>query len=201
MMNQDMPSLYTINNKYRSDKGFGHNYIEFYDSLFEPLREEPLHLLEIGVLFGSSLKLWHDYFINAQIYGIDDFSQTNGHQYYNFQPIRPDEIKKDLASFKNITLLNFDCTNQQDIVKYLHNLKFDIIIDDANHDLVQQQENYTNYHSFLNDGGVYICEDVSDPTIARHLISHFQKITPSKTVSLHEFNVHTRLDDRLVVVR
>ena len=63
-----MLQLKEINNKYKSDKGFGHNYIDFYESIFNPIKENELNLLEIGVLFGNSLKLWSDYFINSKIY-------------------------------------------------------------------------------------------------------------------------------------
>lgn len=196
-----MLQLKEINNKYKSDKGFGHNYIDFYESIFNPIKENELNILEIGVLFGNSLKLWSDYFINSKIYGIDDFSQPNGHEYYNFKPVLSEDVARDLENFERVKLLIFDCVNKTKIKENLDNSKFDIIIDDANHDLNQQKENYTNYHPYLTENGIYICEDISSSQNAHELKKHIQSISPDKNVEIHEFNVQSRVDDRIILVK
>jgi hypothetical protein len=196
-----MNQLKEINNIYRSDKGFGHNYIDFYESIFSPLKEKKLNILEIGVLFGNSLKLWNDYFINSKIYGIDDFSQPDGHQYYNFKPIVAKEVEEDLRIFERIKLLVFDCTDKIEIEENLKSLKFDIIIDDANHDLSQQKTNYSNYNQFLNEDGLYICEDIGSTQNAVELEYYIRNISPEKNVTIHEFNTEFRADDRILLVK
>jgi hypothetical protein len=196
-----MTQLKEINNKYKSDKGFGHNYIDFYESIFSPLKEKQLNILEIGVLFGNSLKLWSDYFINSKIYGIDDFSQPDGHQYYNFKPVLSKDVEEDLKSFERVKLLIFDCVNVYKIKENLKDIKFDIIIDDANHDLPQQKANYINYHSFLNEDGIYICEDISNTQYAYDLGYYIQNISPNKDVTIYEFNTQFRADDRILLVK
>src|SRR5262245_6318262 len=47
-------------------------YLGVYETLFAPLREKPITLLEIGVQNGGSLEIWGEYFRNATaIVGVD----------------------------------------------------------------------------------------------------------------------------------
>jgi hypothetical protein len=46
-------------------------YIPVYERLLEPMRREPLALLELGVKDGGSIKAWEAYFPLARIAGID----------------------------------------------------------------------------------------------------------------------------------
>ena len=48
-----------------------HKYTDLYASLFEPLRSSVLNFTEIGVSAGQSLLVWHDFFFNAHIFGVD----------------------------------------------------------------------------------------------------------------------------------
>lgn len=195
-----MPNLKEINEIHRTDKGFGHNYIDFYETVFNPLKNEPLNILEIGVLFGNSLKLWNDYFINSHIFGVDNFSQPDGHLYYNYKPVIADEVKEALKSYNRIKLLIFDCVDKEKINENLNNLKFDIIIDDANHDLNQQKQNYLNYHPFLTEKGIFICEDITSVEAARSLGNFIHEISPDKKIHIHQFNIKEREDDRILIV-
>lgn len=195
-----MKTLLEINELYKSDKGTVHSYLNFYESKFSSLRDKPINLLEIGVLFGNSLKLWHDYFPNGLIYGVDDFSQKDGHSYYNFKPVVGEEVKNSLSDYKRVQLLNFNCEDVNQINNHFFNLKFDIIIDDACHSEEQQLINYTNYSKFLTENGIYICEDIQKETKSDNLITHFKKITPNKNVAFYNFQIETREDDRLIFV-
>ena len=44
------------------------NAVPMYENFFSDIRDTALNVLEIGVCDGGSIKLWHDYFPNAQIY-------------------------------------------------------------------------------------------------------------------------------------
>src|SRR5215469_6200011 len=46
----------------------GHNYTPFYSKLFSTSIH---HLLEIGIDQGNSLKMWEEFFPDADIYGVD----------------------------------------------------------------------------------------------------------------------------------
>jgi hypothetical protein len=77
--------------KYGSDKAEkGHGYTVIYEQYFNTIKEDQFNILEIGLSLykmyikdgkinkhvPSSLKIWLDYFINANVYGFDikDFS-------------------------------------------------------------------------------------------------------------------------------
>ena len=64
-------SLLTLAERYGTDKVTVHSYILIYEQYLESRRKSVLEFLEIGVLYGESLRMWRDYFPNAQIHGID----------------------------------------------------------------------------------------------------------------------------------
>ena len=68
-------NLQEIGLKYGTDKS-GHSYkgisyLDIYHKHFEKNRLDVRTFVEIGILNGSSLKMWKEYFPNATIYGID----------------------------------------------------------------------------------------------------------------------------------
>lgn len=136
--------------KYQTDKHTDHHYIqEFYEIEFEHLRDKELNILEIGVWRGDSLKLWHDYFINSNIYGADHFIRVG-----------EDRVRTELSSFGRIKqLLNIDSTEK----KLYFDVQMDIIIDDGAHNPDAQIQTYENTKHLLKDGGIYIIEDFQKP--------------------------------------
>ena len=54
-----------------------HPYTLFYDDIFKNNRDKKLKIAELGILDGSSLLMWKDYFANSEIYGFDKLSQLN----------------------------------------------------------------------------------------------------------------------------
>jgi hypothetical protein len=191
--------LQEIHTKYKTDKGTQHSYIEFYDAAFSNIRLKTLNVLEIGVLFGGSLKMWEEYFENSNIYGIEDFSQKDGHGVYNHEPINVESIREDLRTHCRIKLFEFSCEDEIQIKNNLSLLKFDIIIDDGSHMLKQQKINIQNYFPLLSDGGIYICEDVQTDAEAFQLKSHFESLFPEKICNVSTLNTAKKSDDRLLV--
>lgn len=121
---------------YWTDKG-EHNYIKYYSEWFEKYKDEDINMLEVGVENGASLKLWRDYFTNGTIYGMDI---------------------KDGGNFK------CDSTTWGKILRQgVFRLKFDIIIDDGDHNPISQMKTYMNLKDRLNEGGIYIIEDIAGP--------------------------------------
>ena len=62
--------LIEIGKKYPSSKNIS-GFIELYQKYFSGYKDEKINLLEIGVDNGDSLRIWREYFINANICGID----------------------------------------------------------------------------------------------------------------------------------
>ena len=61
-----------------SDYRHCHPYTLFYDALFRKKRHDSMHIAELGILEGGSLRMWQDYFTNATIHGFDfDLSLIN----------------------------------------------------------------------------------------------------------------------------
>jgi len=192
--------LTDIHTQFKTDKGTAHSYIEWYEDIFSERRLEKLNVLEIGVLFGGSLKMWEKYFENSRIYGIEDFSQKDGQWHYQYELVDSNSIMKEINSYERITLFNFDCENVTFIEENFKNLSFDIILDDANHKLDQQIKNFQNYYPYINDGGIYICEDVQTKEEAEDLKSFILNQYPNKEVYIVELDLMKKSDDRLVAV-
>ena len=67
-----------LGRKHGTDK-YEHGYLSVYAERFDPLRSSVRSILELGVFYGASLKMWRDYFAAATVVcGIDDFSGILG---------------------------------------------------------------------------------------------------------------------------
>lgn len=194
--------LQDIHTNFNTDKGTAHNYIDTYEALFSSRRLDKLNILEIGVLFGGSLKMWEHYFPNSMIYGVEDFSQDNGHEYHAYAPVIAEQVKNDLRHHERIKLEVFNCENPNSIAAALGLVKFDIIIDDASHALKQQFLNMVNYYPLLSRGGFYICEDVQSHEEGCLLITKFKSIfNEYETVELIEMSPPKKSDDRIILIK
>lgn len=139
-----MSSLDQIATKYGTDKAsWRHNYTKVYEKYFEPLRNKPLRILEIGVLYGNSLKTWLEYFSNATIIGVDISPQC--WQSDNSRCIIVNGNQND------VNFLTFLCKVYG---------PFDIIIDDGCHMMASQQISMSVLWSALLPGGMYVIEDL-----------------------------------------
>jgi len=192
--------LHDIHTKFKTDKGTAHGYIDWYENTFADRRTEKLNVLEIGVLFGGSLKMWEHYFENSNIYGVEDFSQEDGQWHYKYEPVDGDAVMADVNSHERITLFNFDCESEDLIKENFGDLKFDVIIDDANHKLSQQKLNFKNYFPYLNEGGIYICEDVQTDDKGNQLKEYMLDLYPDRDAQVIECDLRKKIDDRLVAI-
>ena len=107
-----MGILDQLGKKYKTDKATYHNYCDFYE---QHLPSKIKRLLEIGVMDGNSLRMWKDFYPDAEIIGID--------------------IKQP----QNIEGVSWLQINSNDIYALKDLGKFDIIIDDGSHMTLDQQ--------------------------------------------------------------
>ena len=72
-MKNDLDLVETyLNNNYDTDK-YDLGYLEhFYSPIFTPYKNDKIKILEIGVRYGGSIELWRDFFVNGDVYGIDN---------------------------------------------------------------------------------------------------------------------------------
>jgi len=142
-----MKTLTELADYHKTDKGtLFHNYTAIYASLFGPMRNNRLRLLEIGIDKGYSLKMWYDYFPNAHIFGYD---------------IR---VRRMVKRFDNPRFTTFkgDQSNRGDLSKLISMSggDFDIIIDDGSHISAHIEISLGFLFPYLKGGGRYIIEDL-----------------------------------------
>jgi len=200
--------------KYGSDKGEStnfnkpynwpaHNYADVYELIFRLRKDDVNLLIECGIGTdnpklpssmgekgkpGASLRVWRDYFSNANIIGVDIDEST-------------------LFSENRIKTYQCDQTNALSISKFImkSNLKkesVDIIIDDGLHEFEAGKVFFENTIDYLAQNGFYIIEDISlkDNILYKNYFSNLTNI-----YSVHFFNLSTPKrskddDNRLLVV-
>lgn len=167
-----MEDLSIIFDRHNSDKNSNfHNYCRQYSGVLQHLRNQPISLVEIGVLQGESLKIWREAFPNAKfILGID----------INY------ECKKYEDTNKSIFVEIGDVNNPQ-FMKYIIDKyrSFDLIIDDASHINSDVIITFENLFPILSNDGLYIIEDTItfkssehiNPNYPNHL-TYFASFTP-----------------------
>ena len=143
-----MSDLINIGKKYPTSKNRS-GFVELYEDFFESFRNKKINILEIGVDNGDSLRLWSEYFTNANICGID--------------------IKKKQFQINKVNIL---CGDQSDelflksvVDKYRN---FDIIIDDGSHVSKHIISSFNFLFKYLNKDGLYIIEDLQTSYITRY---------------------------------
>lgn len=171
--------------EYGTDKDDGHSYIEPYDELFARFKDvENLNILELGNHHGGSLRLWNEFFTNANVLGIE-IDTRKGLRYF-------DNIDN-VTVYENTSAISFDTIR---MVEGL-GIKFDIIIDDASHLPAHQSFTCQFWSRFLKEDGVLVIEDIQD---IKHCETVTQWLPPNfdfKVIDLRENK--GRFDDILIV--
>ncbi len=129
---------------YGTDKIPNH-YLENYDLFFDGLSQQPVVLLELGILTGGSLLLWRDYFPHGKIVGIDR------HLPEGFIP--GDRISVYQGNQADRGFLTH-------VASATAPGGYNIIIDDASH--IGELTKVAFWHLFthhLKPGGLYVIED------------------------------------------
>lgn len=149
-----MSDMLDMFRKYNCDKGDSvqnpHYYHLEYEPEMEKKRNDPIKILEIGIWHGTSFNAWHEYFPNAEIYGIDIFSR-----------LQPSDVPA--LSLDRVHYLKGDSTNAA-ITKQIADawgadIKFDFIIDDGLHTPDANRLTFNNIVPYLANDGVFYIED------------------------------------------
>ena len=135
-----MKTLYELGINHNTDKSTFHFFTIVYDLILSKYRNDNFNFLEIGILDGGSVKMWEEYFKNANIHAIDIIDRSY---------LDNDRIKTYILNQESVDDLN-----------KLPN-KFKIIIDDGGHTMFQQQITLkTLFGEKLEKGGIFILEDL-----------------------------------------
>mgnify|MGYP000023438335 CR=1 FL=1 len=190
--------LENLFDKYGSDKGSSnkdHFYASYYHEIFNKKKEEIKLIFECGIgttdinlhsnmgvngTPGASLRVYRDYFKNAQIYA-------------------GDIDKKILFSSDRINTYYVDQLDASSINKMWNNINidgFDIIIDDAMHTLSASNNFFLNSFSKLKKKGLYIIEDVHTAYLV-DLVKKLNSYRP-KIIAITNKN---NIDDYLLIIK
>jgi SAM-dependent methyltransferase len=179
-----MKSLNEIYLDYKSpeghgDKGTAHTYIDEYEKLLGQYRENST-VLEIGICQGESLKMWEEYFINSNVYGIDI----------------TDLYIKDLIKENKYNIIIGNACSEEILIQ-LNDLTFDVIIDDGSHLINDQINSFNILKNKMKPNGIYIIEDVNnlDSTIDTYKKLH------NNVEIIDNRHIKNRVDDVLVVYK
>jgi len=170
--------------KYNSDKFTSHSYLEDYDRLFSPIKDEVKSILEIGIQKGESLLMWKDLFPNAEIYGAEiNLSSLTINPYQD-----------------RITIKQGDAYTHS-FLDLFKDINFDIIIDDGSH-LVEHMEFFCKYYpKILKPGGIMIVEDIAHFPHAEQLLKSLPKELQEKAYISDLRHIKNRWDDVLLIVK
>lgn len=144
---------------------FCHEYTPVYHQLFGYRRQDVWRVLEVGVHYGRSLRMWADYFPNATIIGLDIhvphlFDEGRIHCHWADQS-QPDALRA--------------------AVGQAGGGMFDLIVDDGSHEAEHQAVTATTLLPYLAPGGVYVIEDIRPPCQHERITS---QVTVPDDVSL-----------------
>ena len=142
-------SLEEIVDNSRTDKNTTHSYLPLYQQLLMGKKETAKNVLEVGIQHGGSIKLWSDYFTNANVYGLDI--------------ITIHEVWEGIKDREKIILhTSIDAYNHDFFVtNFLNkNIKCDFMLDDGPHSLESMIKFIQLYSQIMTDDGILIIEDV-----------------------------------------
>lgn len=176
----------TNKKKYDTDKfkqnelSGGHAYKDYYETLLADKKDEKIKLLEIGVYKGGSIRLFHDYLQNSEIYGVD------------IQDMWSFGLKSD---FERMKLYYFNAYSKYHIDQ-IGVFDFDIIIDDGPHSVDTQVCFVNNFHKYLKTGGKLILEDVPHYNLSEIL----SKLTVDRDkIKIFDWHIDTGNYDDIII--
>lgn len=159
------------NGAYSTDKGSEHDYIAgYYSDEFADKRESAKKILEIGVMSGGSLILWHHWFHNASIEGVEIWDGVM--ESYDFV--------RDGKDYPRIKIHINDAYSPAFVKRTFEDGTYDYIIDDGPHSLDSMKDAITLYMCKLKPGGKLVIEDIQNYDWFEELEQHATNLGHSK---------------------
>lgn len=147
-----MTPLCALARKHQTDKGGRHyfagdtchEYTPVYYDLLQSRQHDVHNVLEIGVNYGCSLRMWRDFFPLAQIIGFD----SNAEALYQEERIRCYAADQNNGASLDAALREASC------------FEFGLIVDDGSHETDHQIFSMRHLLPFLTHHGIYVIEDL-----------------------------------------
>ena len=153
----------------------GHGYSKFYEKYFNEFKNLECNILELGSFNGNALAAFYFFLKKSYIYSGD--------------------IHPDILRYKSKRIRNFfiDCGSENSIKKNIVNqdIYYDIIIEDAAHNLKHQIITLFMCFEKLKSRGIYVVEELDFPDTREDMIENSQgptlKVILEKIKSNQEF--------------
>lgn len=119
------------------------HYFPVYEKHFGPLRENPIKILEIGILNGGSLQMWKKYFHpDSTIVGIDINPNCKQHEE------------------NGVHVRIGDQSDPQFLQELIDEFgEFDLVIDDGSHQVSHVNKTFQFLYPKISKNGMYFIED------------------------------------------
>jgi hypothetical protein len=134
--------LEELGKKYKPSKR-AHNYLPYYWMHFRDIREQVKRVCEIGLQNDSSIRMWEEFFPNAEIYGIDIDP--------NCQSFEGDRRRVFIGDQGDPRFLS-ECLSEMEG-------PLDVVIDDGSHLVQHQLGSFEVLFPSLSRHGIYVIED------------------------------------------
>ena len=183
-------SLIELVDNSRTDKQTAHSYLPVYEELLQKKKLSAQSILEIGIYYGGSIKLWKDYFTNAKIYAVEIFDIR-----HVWDVLQNDE--------RIVLYTSTDAYDPLFVKTRLadQGLRFDMILDDGPHTLESMKACIQLYLPLLTDDGILIIEDIQ----SMDWLDELRNEVPSdlrKYIKTYDLRtVKNRHDDILFVIK
>jgi len=178
-------SLLEIGKRHGTDKANpNRRLLRIYDLELSGRREEPVSLLEIGVLGGASLRTWRDYFPNGRIHGIDIKPAAAAHE--------GERTRVFIGSQSDPAFLSSVVAETGPL---------DVIIDDGSHLARDQVGSLLQLWPHVKPGGLYIVEETHTSYMSEYLMGWRHPGTTIEFLKDVADDVHATWHDKPVLIR
>ena len=180
--------MHTLIDNSKTDKNTIHSYLPTYQKIFANKKDTAKHILEIGICYGGSIKLWHDYFQNATIHALD------------IMPL--DDVWDQIKNNNRISVYHSDAYEEKFFNDNFLNkdIKFDIMIDDGPHTLESMLTFIKLYSNVLANDGILVIEDIQSidwiPILTNQVPDNLKKF-----IQVYDLrSIKDRYDDLMFVI-
>jgi hypothetical protein len=176
-----------------------HSYVDVYAQLFDHCRFSVSRVFECGIgstdasmrfnmgrsgVSGASLRVWRDYFPNAEVIGAD----LDGAILFEEERIRTFQVDQTSATSIATMWQEIDCR------------EFDLMIDDGLHEPRGGITLFDNSIDRLSPTGVYVIEDVYPDHLSAY-VDHFERLDYRVSVVLLRREPGELAANNLVIIR
>jgi hypothetical protein len=172
-----------------TDKDSCHSYTGAYELLLSPHMGKNINLLEVGIQYGGSALLWHDYLPESKLALVDPANLVH------------ENIFNKMLSHRYI-FYNQDAYSEETVGKIRNDFRegFDVAIDDGPHTIESQVLFLEKYIPLMKRGGVMVIEDIQDVGYVNILLESVPAFLRPNVRIIDLRSVKGRWDDLMFVL-